>query len=72
MGDDAQPQLDVVFGEYRPNQVVAYAEGEDEAVIPLLDERVAEDGRATAYVCEKFACQMPVTEAEALKGQLNR
>ena len=28
------------------------------------------DGRATAYVCEEFACQAPVTTAEALRRTL--
>ena len=57
VGEGAEPLLDVVFGAYRPNQVVAYARHEDESVIPLLEERVAEDGKATAYVCQHFACQ---------------
>ena len=69
--DGVQALLNVVFGEYRPNQVVAYAVADEGSVIPLLEERVAEDGKATAYVCQHFACQMPVTEAEALKNQLN-
>jgi len=71
VGENAQPLLDVVFDEYRPNQVVAYSRNEEaESMIPLLEERGAEDGKATAYVCFQFACQMPVTEAEALKAQL--
>ncbi len=28
------------------------------------------DGQAAAYVCQNFACQMPVTEPEALARQL--
>ena len=30
----------------------------------------AVDGRPTAYVCENFACKMPVTSAEELRGLL--
>ena len=41
------------------------------AVIPLLEERVAIEGRATAYVCEHFACRLPVTTPEALLSQLD-
>lgn len=62
--------LDVVFGEYCPNQVVAWKRAEDESVIPLLEGRKTGEGKATAYVCENFACQMPVTEAEAIVEQL--
>jgi len=28
------------------------------------------DGRPTAYLCEQFACQLPVTTPEALQAQL--
>lgn len=81
MRDDVSPQplshgergelLDVVFGEYRPNQVVALKRAYEDSVIPLLEGREAIDGQATAYVCENFTCQMPVTEAAALKTQLD-
>ena len=29
------------------------------------------DGRATAYVCERFACRLPVTDADALRAQID-
>jgi uncharacterized protein YyaL (SSP411 family) len=29
------------------------------------------DSRATAYVCQSFACQTPVTDPEALARQLD-
>ena len=28
------------------------------------------DGAPTAYVCENYACQLPVTDAAALAAQL--
>ena len=37
---------------------------------PLLEQRVMQDGRPTAYVCENYACQLPVTDAAALAQQL--
>jgi uncharacterized protein YyaL (SSP411 family) len=36
----------------------------------LLAGRAAIDGRATAYVCERFACQTPTTDPERLRAQL--
>ena len=68
---NAQKLLDVVFGEYRPNQVVAYALDADETLIPLLEGRTTLNGHATAYVCRNFACELPVTELEPLEAQLN-
>ncbi|MBI4786458.1 MAG: thioredoxin domain-containing protein [Chloroflexi bacterium] len=63
--------LNVVYREYRPNQVVAYATEGDASAIPLLRTRVSLKNRATAYVCQNFTCQLPVTEPDALAAQLN-
>jgi uncharacterized protein len=63
--------LDVVFGEYRPNQVVAFAREAEDSPIPLLLDRIPLDRHAAAYVCRNFVCELPVTEPEALAAQLN-
>jgi len=58
---------------YRPNQVLAARAPDDAeaaARVPLLADRPAAGGRATAYVCERFACKQPVTDPEALAAQL--
>jgi len=63
----------VVRSRYRPTAVLAgMAPGdrEAEAVIPLLAGRTQVDGKPAAYVCENFACRLPVTEPEALERQL--
>jgi uncharacterized protein YyaL (SSP411 family) len=65
--------LRVVGRAYLPNTVTALRradESGDEELIPLLRGRTAREGRATAYVCERFACQQPVTEPAALVAQL--
>jgi uncharacterized protein YyaL (SSP411 family) len=61
-----------VYREFLPNKVVVLAENiEDAELIPLLQNRGKIDGKQTAYVCENFACQMPVTSVEQLKLQLS-
>jgi hypothetical protein len=70
---DTAALLAEVRGRYRPNQVVALAAPGDQealAAVPLLADRPTLDGHATAYVCEHFACQQPVTEPAALADQL--
>jgi uncharacterized protein YyaL (SSP411 family) len=67
---DAKELLAVVFDGYRPNQVVASAPPDRATSIPLLQDRPALDGRATAYVCRNFACRQPVTDPQALGEQL--
>jgi uncharacterized protein len=71
--DDTQALLAEVWGTYQPNRVVAAAAPDDAAArgeVPLLADRPALEGRATAYVCEHFVCQRPVTEPADLAAQL--
>ena len=64
--------LDAVFSRYLANRVVVGASGQNiEPALPLLEGRGMIDGVPTAYVCENYACQLPVTNAEALASQLD-
>jgi len=63
-----------VFGRYLPNRVVAGGIAGDSRTtdgIPLLQSREAVGGKATAYVCRNYACELPVTDRAALAGQLD-
>jgi uncharacterized protein YyaL (SSP411 family) len=66
--------LETVHQRYLPNKVlvVACPDHADELSqrIPLLVGRTQIDGAATAYVCENYTCQLPVTEPEALRELL--
>jgi uncharacterized protein YyaL (SSP411 family) len=64
---------EVTSATYRPNLVLAVASPDDEdarLAIPLLRDREARDGLATAYVCERFTCKLPVTDVDSLREQL--
>jgi uncharacterized protein YyaL (SSP411 family) len=72
--DDSLALLREVWKRYLPNKVVAQSTENDEAaagVVPLLRERPAHNGRATAYVCENYSCLQPVTTPAELSAQLD-
>ncbi|MFQ6019241.1 MAG: thioredoxin domain-containing protein [Dehalococcoidia bacterium] len=73
--EDAATQalLAVVYGRYLPNRVLAGWEPDGHRGgqgVPLLEGRTMV-GRPTAYVCQNYACQEPVTAPEALQSQLD-
>jgi uncharacterized protein YyaL (SSP411 family) len=70
---DNRALLQEVWSRYLPNKIVVQArEGETEAqnLVPLLSGRGMIEGRATAYVCENYTCQKPVTSGSELAEQL--
>ncbi len=57
---------------YAPNRVFAFADADGEGIeSPLLEDRPQLDGKPTAFVCENYTCQLPVTEPEELAAQLD-
>ena len=70
---DARPFAEEIWTRYLPNKVVVFASEDDGTLaerVPLLRDRRAEGGRATAYVCENYTCQRPVTDPAELAEQL--
>ena len=72
---DTRALLDAVHSRYLPNKVVA---GRDPSVVgqsfpslPLLQGRETTGDSPTAYVCQNYICQLPVTEPDALASQLD-
>ncbi|RZU17312.1 thioredoxin domain-containing protein [Streptomyces sp. BK239] len=52
-----------------PGAVVARGALDSEE-FPLLADRVLVEGAATAYVCRGFVCELPTTDADALRDRL--
>jgi uncharacterized protein YyaL (SSP411 family) len=68
-GDGLAPLAAVVRAKHRPHLVLAGGvEGTEQP--ELMRERGALDGHAAAYVCERFACQRPVSEPDELAALL--
>jgi uncharacterized protein YyaL (SSP411 family) len=67
VGPETAPLERVVRRAFRPHLVLAGGASDG---VPLLRDREPVDGRAAAYVCENFACRMPVTDPAELEAQL--
>ena len=71
--DAARALARTVFARFLPNKVVAQKDASDresERAIALLADRPLQGGKATAYVCQNFTCNLPVTDPAALEEQL--
>jgi uncharacterized protein YyaL (SSP411 family) len=58
--------LRAAFEPFVPNKVVAGGT----AQLPLLENRVAQDGHAAAYVCQHYVCRAPTSDPEELRKLL--
>ena len=64
------PELrEAALSAYRPNAVFAFSARPTDAV-PLLAGKGLVNGSPAAYVCERFACQRPVSSAAELEALL--
>ena len=72
--DDTQAILAVLRRPFRPNVITALTPRavDEHPTIPLLSHRRLQAGRATAYVCRRFVCQLPVTSAAETAALLDR
>ncbi len=69
--EDSRARLHAaVLEAYRPRTVVASRLDAADSVVELLRGRGPIDGLAAAYVCENFACELPVTDPAALQNLL--
>jgi hypothetical protein len=63
VGPVEAPVARAALEPFQPNTVVAIGPSAD---IPLLAGKTLVDGKPAVYVCERFACQAPVTEPDRL------
>jgi uncharacterized protein YyaL (SSP411 family) len=72
--DEYRAVLERIWTRFLPHKVVAPAPAPPAPGlvqrIPLLADRPAREGRATTYICERFACQAPVVGVAGLEAAL--
>jgi hypothetical protein len=74
---DTQAMLHAVRERYLPNAIVILADGGESQktltkLLPFLETIKPVDGKATAYVCVNYACQLPTTDRSKLAELLGK
>jgi uncharacterized protein YyaL (SSP411 family) len=68
------PLLRVAHTVYLPRRILLLAEGKEAGLaqqVPELRGMDLIDGRSAAYLCRNFACELPITDPEALAKKLS-
>ena len=67
--------LEELWAYFVPNKVLIFRpEGKDPEITKLArytEEQIPIDGKATAYVCQNYQCQLPTTEVNEMLRMLN-
>jgi uncharacterized protein len=74
--EDARPLIEEVRRRFLPNATLLFRQTGDQGdalaeMVPFTGDLSAVEGRATAYVCENYACRRPVATAENLGAILD-
>lgn len=72
---EGERMLEVINGTFLPNSTILFHSTTDNGLAnlnPRLREYQPMGGQATAYVCQNYACQAPVTSASELKTVLTQ
>lgn len=71
---DTLAMLAAIRTPFLPNKVIVFRPpGEDSPITklaPYTETQLPIDGKATAYVCENFACNLPTTDLAKMKEQI--
>ena len=68
---DTKRMLNEVFKRYIPNKIILLADGgEGQKILAkhlsFIESVVMIDGKATAYICENYVCQLPTSDVAVM------
>jgi uncharacterized protein YyaL (SSP411 family) len=74
--EDMKEMLEAIQAIYIPNKVVILRPVDQESpeishIAPFVKDFVSIDGKATAYVCLNYYCQLPTTDINTMRGFFN-
>ena len=70
-----EEMIRTIYRRYLPNTVIVFKDMQKSSdrllkLVPYTKEMEATEGKCTAFVCEKFACKVPVTNVHDLENEL--
>jgi uncharacterized protein YyaL (SSP411 family) len=73
--EDTKELLKTVHALYLPDKILLLADGADgqrflESNLEFLKELKPLEGKATAYICEDYACRLPTSDVNVVRQQL--
>ena len=65
--EDTRAMLDTLHGRFLPDKIVLLVKDEEArrklaSYLPVVETMTRQGGKATAYVCENYACKLPTAE----------
>ncbi len=72
--DDVDAMVTPLKRAFMPNKVVIFRPDEDTDIVelsPFTAALTALNGKATAYVCRNYSCNLPTTDVETMLKQMN-
>ena len=69
---DTKEMLNVINGVYLPNNVIAFnsSDGSQNLSLPILKDKSPIDNSATVFLCENYACKLPMIDPEVVRKSL--
>ena len=74
---DTRALLRAIHERFIPNKILLLADGDKELNylgkhLPFVNSMAMINGKATAYICENYACQLPTTEIDVMLQLLDK